>query len=141
MTDYQPPFTISNLILKRVADISEVIGRLSVQFKQGESLRLRRINQVRTIQGSLAIEGSTLSIEQITAILDGKRVIAPPAEIVEARNAIMAYEHIQGWLPSSTEDLLAAHRLLMIDLVDSSGAYRSGSVGVTSGDTVVHMAP
>lgn len=77
---YQPPYTITSTILNLVAEISEMIGRLSVQEANASVLRLRRINRIRTIQGSLAIEGNTLSEEQITAILEGKRVIAPPRE-------------------------------------------------------------
>ena len=83
MPDYQPPFTITSKILKQVAVISEKVGRLSVQAETEQALRLRRINRIRTIQGSLAIEGNTLSQQQITAILEGKRVIAPPREIQE----------------------------------------------------------
>jgi len=85
---YHPPYTLSSAILRRVAEIGEQIGRLSVQEERAKVLRLRRTNRIRTIQGSLAIEGNTLSTEQITAILDGKRVLAPPREIQEARNAI-----------------------------------------------------
>lgn len=89
--NYKPPFTITTDILNRVADISQAIGRLSVEYEQEKLLRLRKVNRMRTVQGSLAIEGNTLSQEQITAILDGKRVIAPPKEVLEAQNAIAAY--------------------------------------------------
>ena len=92
---YQPPFTITPLILSLTADISEAVGRISAQTDGALDLRLRRLNRIRTIQGSLAIEGNTLSEEQITAILDGKHVIAPPREIQEARNAIAAYDHLE----------------------------------------------
>jgi len=121
MHNYEPPFTITNTILKRVADISEIVGRLSLELEQEQNLRLRRINQIRTIQGSLAIEGSTLSTEQITAILEGKRVIAPPKEITEARNAIAAYEQLGQWQATTEKDLLAAHQVLMVSLVDDPG--------------------
>jgi len=83
---YQPPFTLTPAILRLVAEIAEVIGRLSAQVASPAALRLRRIHRIRTIQGSLAIEGNTLNEEQISAILDGKRVVAPPREIQEARN-------------------------------------------------------
>lgn len=89
-----PPFTVTPNIVHLVANISEHIGRLSIINAQTTALRLNRINRIRTIQGSLAIEGNTLSEEQITAILEGKRVIAPPRELQEARNAIIAYEHL-----------------------------------------------
>ncbi len=89
----------------------------------------------------MAIEGNTLSEQQITAILEGKPVIAPPREIQEVRNALLAYEHFPSWNPASEEDLLAAHALLMTGLVERPGAYRHGGVGVMSGNQVVHMAP
>lgn len=99
------------------------------------------MNRIRTIQGSLAIEGNTLSQEQITAILDGKRVMAPPKDIQEARNAIKAYEQFESWRPANEADLLKAHEILMAGLIDDAGHYRSGNVGVMNGDKVVHMAP
>jgi len=96
---------------------------------------------MRTIQGSLAIEGNTLSEEQITAILDGKRIIALPREIQEATNAISAYEQLDQWKPSKEKNLLVAHKTLMLGLERDAGNYRSGGVGVMSGKKVVHMAP
>jgi Fic family protein len=92
---YQPPYTITPEILNRVAGISEAIGRLTVLTDPAKALRLRRVNRIRTIQGSLAIEGNTLSEMQITAILDGKRVIAPPREVQEVKNALAAYDALQ----------------------------------------------
>lgn len=106
-----------------------------------DSLKLRKANRIRTIQGSLAIEGNTLSTEQITAILNGKTVIAPPKEVQEVRNAIKAHEAFQQWQPSQEKDLLQAHQILMTGLIDEVGQYRHGGVGVMSGDRVVHMAP
>lgn len=143
MANYQPPFTISNKVLTLVTNISEAIGRLSTNFvsAQDNALRLRKINQMRTIQGSLAIEGNTLTVEQITEILDGKRIIAPAREVKEAHNAISVYEQLLKWQPSSDHDLLAAHKQLMLGLVPDAGLWRSGDVGVMSGDKVIHIAP
>jgi Fic family protein len=141
MPSYQPPFTLTSEIVSLIADISEYIGRLSVQLEQEQQLKLRRINRIRTVTGSLAIEGNTLTEAQITAILDGKRVIAPPREILEAGNALAAYEQLLNWQGSRQADLLTAHRLLMQGLIDSAGRYRSGGVGVMAGSTVLHMAP
>ncbi len=138
--DYQPPFTITPAIIRLIADISEHLGRLSV-LEEANNLRLRRINRIRTIQGSLAIEGNTLSEEQITAILDGKQVIAPPHEVQEVRNAIKAYEQFESWQAISENHLLNAHHLLMMGLIDDAGRYRNGNVGVMNGEKVVHMAP
>lgn len=138
---YTPPFTITAEILNLVADISQQVGRLSAEYEQERLLRLRKVNRMRTVQGSLAIEGNTLSEAQITAMLDGKRVIAPPKEVLEAQNAIAAYDAISTWQPADDNDLLAAHRLLMKGLIAEAGSYRSQGVGVMSGDQVVHMAP
>jgi Fic family protein len=138
---YQPPYTITPEILNRVAAISEAIGRLTVLTDQARALRLRRINRIRTIRGSLAIEGNTLSEAQITAILEGKRVIAPPREVQEVKNALAAYDRFDTWKPSSEKDLLEAHQILMSGLIDEPGLYRHGGVGVMAGQQVIHMAP
>jgi Fic family protein len=137
---YQPPYTITPTIVRLIAEISEQLGRLSM-VQGADNLRLRRINRVRTIQSSLAIEGNTLSETQITAILEGKRVIAPPREVQEARNAISAYDQFESWQPENEKHLLKAHRILMAGLIDDPGHYRSGNVGVMKGKQVVHMAP
>jgi len=138
---YQPPYNITPEILNRVAAISEAIGRLSVLTDQARALWLRRINRVRTIRGSLAIEGNTLSEAQITAILEGKRVIAPPREVQEVKNALAAYDRFDTWKPETEKDLLEAHRILMSGLIDEAGIYRHGGVGVMAGRQVIHMAP
>jgi Fic family protein len=139
-TPYTPPFSITPIIIRLIAEINLQLGRLSVQDEKRQ-LKLRRINQIRTVQGSLAIEGNTLSEAQITAILEGKRVIAPPKEIQEARNALQAYEQFGRWLPDHELHLLAAHQLLMTGLAEDAGHYRQGNVGVMNGSKVVHMAP
>lgn len=138
---YQPPFTLTSEIVRLVADIAEQVGRLSAQPDSGLDLRLRRINRIRTVTGSLAIEGNTLSEAQITAILDGKTVLAPPRELQEARNALTVYECLGEWNAHDEDDLLAAHRQLMLGLLDHPGAYRRGGVGVMGDGKVLHMAP
>ena len=138
---YQPPFTITSQILRLVAEISETVGHISARGESVLDLHLRRVNRIRTIQGSLAIEGNTLSQEQITAILDGKRVIAPLREIQEVKNAIAAYDQLEQWNPHGEADLLAAHGILMLGLADDAGHYRSGGVGVMGGGQILHMAP
>jgi len=158
MSTYQPPYTITPEILNRVAAISEAIGRLTVLTDQARALRLRAFvapahpcardiqdihvyNRVRTIHGSLAIEGNTLSEAQITAILEGKRVIAPPREVQEVKNALAAYDRFDTWKPESEKVLLEAHRMLMSGLIDEAGIYRHSGVGVMAGQQVIHMAP
>lgn len=141
MSANQPPYTITPEILNRVAAISEAIGRLTVLTDQARALRLRRINRIRTIHGSLAIEGNALSEAQITAILEGKRVIAPPREVQEVKNALAAYDRFDTWKPSVEKDLLEAHRILMSGLIDEAGLYRHGGVRIMAGQQVIHMAP
>ncbi|MDQ6954991.1 MAG: Fic family protein [Mariprofundaceae bacterium] len=138
---YQPPFSITPKIIALIAQISERVGRLTAYADHEQALHLRRINRIRSIQGSLAIEGNTLSEQQITAILDGKRVIAPPREIQEVKNAICAYDKMNQWQACLESDLLQAHQILMAGLIDEYGVYRQGSVGVMKGREVVHIAP
>lgn len=109
-SDYQPPFTITPQILNQTAAISELIGKMSILEEQEKNLRLRRINRVRTIHGSLAIEGNTLEQDQITAILEGKHVIAPPREVQEVKNALAAYDQFHVWKPDSEEDLQPSNK-------------------------------
>jgi len=137
---YQPPCTITPAIERLLGEICEMVGRLFVP-SQGDDLRLRRINRIRTIQGSLAIEGNTLSEEQITAIMDGRRVVAPPREIQEVRNAIEVYDRLEEWDPYKESDLLLAHEIMMRGLMDSPGRYRSSGVGVMGRQEVIHVAP
>ena len=129
-SNYQPPYTITTEILNQVAAISETVGRLTIISDQELALQLRRINQVRTIQGSLAIEGNTLSESQITAILEGKRVIAPPREVQEVKNALDAYGLFETWKSASESDLLDAHRTMMLGLINDAGRYRLGAEAV-----------
>ena len=134
---YQPPYTLTPAIVTLVAEIAEAVTRLSLS--SGDHLRLRRANRIRTIHGSLAIEGNTLSEAQITAILEGKPVIAPPREIQEVRNALAAYERLGEWQPAGEPDLLEAHAILMRGLLDEAGLYRRGGVGVMQGEQVIHI--
>ena len=137
---YAPPYTLTSAIVCGVAKICEALGRIATEM-DANALRLRRINRIQTIQGSLAIEGNTLDVAQITAILEGKRVIAPPRQIQEVRNAIKAYDRLPHWRADSETDLLSAHALLMTGLLDAPGQYRDAGVGVMSGNQVIHMAP
>lgn len=134
---YKPPYKITPKIIDLVSKISEAVGSFYAQ----EELRLHRINRIKTIQGSLAIEGNTLTIDQITAILDGKPVIAPINEVQEIRNAIKAYELLETLNPNSIEDLLKAHFTMEAGLIDDAGHFRSGGVGVASGEEIIHYAP
>lgn len=141
MIPNQPPYDRTPAILRLVAEISECIGRYSAFSEQRLTPQLRRANRIRTIQASLAIEQNTLSLEQVTAVLKGKKVLAPPKEIQEVRNAFTAYEALETLNPTSARDLRKAHQLLMSGLMDDAGSYRSGSVGVAQGKNIVHLAP
>lgn len=139
---YHPPCAITPALLNLVAEISELIGTLNVSIgNDKQSLRLRRINRIRSIRGSLAIEGNTLSEQQITAILEGKRVLAPPREILEVQNALRVYEKLLTWSPEQERHLLEAHRILMKGLIKEAGCYRRGGVGIMAGKQLIHMAP
>lgn len=138
---YQPPYKLTDEILSLVAQISEAVGRFAELSLDETALRLRRTNRIRTVTGSLAIEGNTLSETQISAILEGKQVVAPAKEIVEARNALDSYAQIENLDPLEEDDLLAAHQMMMAGLIETVGSYRSDGVGVMSGETVIHMAP
>lgn len=139
--NYQPPFQASPKVIDLIAKISEILGFWSVSMKTKLTPRLRRINRIRSIQASLAIENNTLSVEQVSAILEGKRVLGLPREIQEVRNAFATYEKIDHWKPSSIKDLLTAHKILMKGLIDAPGCFREGSVGIYRGKKLVHMAP
>lgn len=141
MCKYEPPFTLTNKIVNLVAGIGEEIGRFQFRDKLIPNPRLRRENRIKTIHSSLAIENNTLDIEQVTAIVNGKRVLGKPAEIQEVKNAFEAYEQILDFDPYSIEDLLRAHGLMMNSLVSEAGRFRSGSVGVFNGSKLIHMAP
>ena len=135
-----PPYTITPAILDLSIRIGEAIGRAE-EAAAGEDPRLRRINRIRTIRGSLAIEGNTLTEDEITTILDGRPVIAPPREIQEVRNAFGAYHAFPQWNPAREADLLRAHEMLMVGLLDAPGRYRRVGVAVTGGGEVHHIGP
>ena len=109
--DLFPKFVITSAMLSLVAAICERLGQLHGAFRR--DLRLRRINRIRTIQASLQIEGNVLTVEQVTAVLDGKKVLAPARDVQEIRNALAAYDKLDSWNTASIADLLDAHKTLM----------------------------
>lgn len=130
MSNKQPPFQITNRIIDEVAEISALTERLSVRDHLSGSPTLRRSNRIRTIHGSLAIEQNTLSLEQVTAVLNGKHVLAPPKDIAEVKNAYEIYERLDELDPCSVDDLLTAHGIMTRGLVEESGMFRTRPVGV-----------
>ena len=136
----KPPYRIMPDMLSRVEQIGEAIGRAEAAGVS-QDLRLRRINRIRSIHGSLAIEGNTLSEEEIATILDGKPIAAPLRDIQEVRNAIRAYDQYQHLHPANETDLLRAHELLMTGLLDAPGHYRRGQVSVMGQGQIHHLGP
>ena len=135
-----PPFELTNRIIADVAEIAELVGRVSSTDRLSANPALRRSNRIRTIYGSLAIEQNTLTLDQVTAVLDGKRVLAPPKDIAEVRNAFEIYERLEQLNPYSLDDLLTAHGVMMQGLEQEAGAFRSRPVGVVNqAGEIVHF--
>lgn len=130
MYNKKPPFEITMSMLEQVAEIAELVGRISVSSTLSTNPMLRRTNRIRSVYSSLAIEQNTLSLEQVTAVLNGKRVLAPPKDIAEVKNAYEIYEMMDSLDPYSVEDLLNAHAVMTRGLTEESGCFRTGSVGV-----------
>lgn len=138
---YVPPFEITPKIIDLISKISEKIGEINSLESSAHHVELRRESRIKTIHSSLAIENNSLSLEQITAIINGKRVLGAPNEIQEVKNAIQAYDLLLSLDSTKEKDLLRAHALMMKDLVRNNGRYRSGGVGIFNGQNVVHVAP
>ena len=130
MRNKKPPFGITNSILDKIAEIAELVGQVSATSGLTTNPTLRRTNRIRTIYSSLAIEQNTLSLDQVTAVLDGKRVLAPPKDIAEVKNAYEIYDMMDSLDPYSVDALLDAHGVMTRGLVEESGCFRSRPVGV-----------
>jgi len=137
---YQPPFTITTEIIDLISVVSERVGFVQRDFLDA-SPQLRKANRIKTITGTLQIEGSTLSEEQVSAVLDGKPVMASVHELAEVKGAIAAYDKLNALNPYKLDDLLEAHGLMMGDVLKQAGSFRSKPVGVYKGKEVVHVAP
>ncbi len=141
MSKYRPPFHMTDRITNLTADICEQLGQIKILSNGKFSSYLRKENRIRTIHSSLAIEHNSLSLEQVTAIIDGKRILGNPVEIKEVKNAYTTYEMMLTLDPFSVDDLLKAHEAMMKELISENGRFRSGGVGVFNGKALVHMAP
>lgn len=140
MRNKKPPFEITNTMIHQVAEIAELVGKLTSTNQLSTNPTLRRINRIRTIHGSLAIEQNTLSLEQVTAVLNGKQVLASPKDIAEVKNAYEIYERLDELDPYSADDLLMAHGIMTQGLVKESGVFRSRPVGVVDQEgRVLHI--
>lgn len=140
MYNKKPPFEITDVILSDVVEIGELVGHISSISALSTSPNLRRENRIKTIYSSLAIEQNTLSLEQVTAVLSGKRVLAPAKDIAEVKNAYEIYDHLAAMNPYSIDDLLAAHGVMMRGLTEEAGVFRSRPVGVVdSQGNILHF--
>ena len=139
--NYTPPFTITSKILDLVSLISEGVGKLEILAPSAMTPTLRKANKIKIITGTLAIEGNTLGIEKVTAILDGKRVMGTMLEIAEVNGAIKVYDKLSSLDYKKLDDLLLAHKILMNEILTNAGTFRSSNVGVGSEEGVVHVAP
>jgi len=137
---YQPPFNITSKIIELISIISERIGFVQRDLLNA-SPQLRKENRIKTITGTLQIEGNTLTEAQISAVLEGKPVLASARELAEVQGAIAAYDKLNTLNPYKLDDLLEAHRLMMGDILKQAGTFRNQPVGVYKGKDVVHVAP
>jgi Fic family protein len=137
----KPPYEITSQILSQIASISERIGEVNAVHLSKPPTELRKRNRIKTIQSSLEIEGNTLTVEQITDLLNNKRIIAPQKDIIEVKNAIKVYDRLNNFNVYSIKSLCDAHKILMMDLIQDAGKLRKTSVGIVKGDKLAHVAP
>ena len=137
----KPPYDITSNILKLIRSISEKIGEVNATYLNKQSPQLRKQNRIKTIHSSLQIEGNTLTEEQITALIENKKVMGPEKDVLEVINAINVYEKLKDFNFSSDKSFLKAHQELMKGLIDSAGKYRKQAVGIVKGTKVEHIAP
>ena len=135
---YQPPFHMTEEITNLIVEIGQYVGSITTYEAMHHNPVLRRENRIKSIYSSLAIEQNTLSLDQVSDVIDGKRVLGPPEDIREVKNAYEAYERVSGLDPYSVKNLLYAHKLMMDGLVEEAGRFRSGNVGVYAGDQLIH---
>lgn len=137
----KPPYQLTDVILKLVVAISERLGEINATHLYKPPTELRKKNRIKTIQSSLEIEGNTLTEEQITALLEDKRVIAPQKDIKAVQNAIKVYKQLRQFNPNNLKDLEKAHAILMKGLIEDPGKLRIKNVGIVKGSKVEHLAP
>ena len=136
-----PPYQITPEILKLIASVSEKLGQINAKFLDKPSPKLRKENRIKTIHSSLSIEGNTLTEEQITALIENKRIIGPEKDVNEVLNAIRVYKQLDSFDPKLSKSFLKAHEILMNGLVPENGKYRKKGVGIMAGNRIAHMAP
>lgn len=137
----KPPYSITSKILRSVSDISIKIGEVNANYLSRQSPQLRKNNRIKTIHSSLEIEGNTLSLDQVTALVENKRVMGPKKDVREVLNAIEVYDSLQSYNSLKEQSFLKAHKMLMSGLVSKPGKYRTTGVGIIKGSQVKHIAP
>lgn len=135
---YQPPFRMTEEITNLIVEIGQYVGSITTYESMRRNPVLRRENRIKSIYSSLAIEQNTLSLDQVSDVINGKRVLGPPEDIREVKNAYEAYERVSELDPYSVKNLLYAHKLMTEGLVKEAGRFRSGNVGVYAGDRLIH---
>ena len=135
----QPPYEINSTILNLVTKIIEKLTQLELNFNEKKDLHLRKISKIKSVNSSCAIEANTLSEEEVTTIINGKMIMASQNEILEVKNAYNVYVNIDKFNPYNINSFLDAHKLLTTDLIQESGKFRTGDVGVFDGNRVIHM--
>jgi len=135
------PYSITPNILELVSSISAKLGAINATHLQAPKTELRRSNTIKTIQASLGIEGNTLSIDQVTALVNNKRIMAPKKDILEVQNAIKVYDALPKFKLSNVSSFLKAHQLMMNGLVSTPGKFRSTAAGIVKGSKLTHLAP
>lgn len=136
-----PPYTITPTILRLVSEIQTLLGEYKSLSIAKPSIKLRKENKIKTVHHSLAIEGNSLTEEQISTVLEGKRVLAPKKQIIEVKNALDLYDHLSELNPNNEQDLLKSHKILLNQLIDKPGQYRTKAVGIYKGKFLSKMAP
>ena len=137
----KPPYSITPVILSLISTISEKLGAINANYLQAPRTELRKANQIKTIHSTLEIEGNTLSVDQVTAVIENKRVIAPQKDILEVKNAIKVYDAFQSFNALSLPSFLKAHALLMKGLIPMPGKFRTAGAGIVKGSKLTHLAP
>jgi len=137
----KPPYRITSFILSKISSISEKLGEVNANYLSKPSTQLRKQNRIKTIHSSLRIEGNTLTEEQVTALIDNKKVLGPKKDIQEVVNAINVYDQLSIFDPYSRESFQSAHELLMAGLIEQPGRFRNQSVGIVHGKEIAHVAP
>ncbi|MFM1912775.1 MAG: hypothetical protein RIR51_613 [Bacteroidota bacterium] len=137
----KPPYKITSEIVKLVAEISERLGQINAIHLYKPPPELRKKNRIKTIQSTLELEGNTLTEEQVFGLLENKRVIGPPKDILEVQNAIELYNQIHLFNPNSLKDFKKAHAILMKGLIEQAGKFRTKNVGIMKGASLKHLGP